>query len=283
MKTFVLAIILGLLVAGCIQAPPGNNTTAIPPGYEVKDYCIKDSDCVRLNKCCDCGLGEYVNIYNQQNPECTGPRCMCPIALSKGVCQGNRCVAVAGEASEDVLLSGDVDNVSIWAGKAECGNEEKPIRTDNPDRSITIRGRISAPDPCVNLSVEVRKWPGTEGNTYTLNITTVSNGAEYCIECVGSVPYEINLTGRDAYGAYVIVYYDGRKIFPNKADFCGYSTNASCEIGDCFAQGGTYIGKVCRSGHETLNASVDELTECDDNPVAYGVLCVCYEGKCQWK
>jgi len=112
MKSFLLFIILGLLVVGCIQTappgnnttitPPGNNTTAIPPGYEVKDFCKSDGDCVRLNRCCDCGLGEYVNAYNQQNPECTGPQCMCPIALSKGVCQDNKCVAVAAEPESDV-------------------------------------------------------------------------------------------------------------------------------------------------------------------------------------
>ncbi len=119
MRTFsIFALILALVIAGCLQAPPappgnnttvtppgnnttasGNNTTAVPPGYEVKDFCKADTDCVRLNKCCDCGLGEYVNTYNQQNPECTGPQCMCPIALSKGVCRDNRCVAEAVPAS----------------------------------------------------------------------------------------------------------------------------------------------------------------------------------------
>ncbi|MCI0503819.1 eight-cysteine-cluster domain-containing protein [Candidatus Micrarchaeota archaeon] len=112
MRTFLLfALVLGLLAAGCIQTPPppgnnttnitpGNNTSVIPPGYEVKDYCEKDGDCVRLNRCCDCGLGEYVNKYNQQ-PECPPgePQCMCPIALSHGQCQSGRCVAAPGEAN----------------------------------------------------------------------------------------------------------------------------------------------------------------------------------------
>ena len=105
-----IALILGLLAAGCIQppgtgnnttvAPPANNTTSVPPGYDVKDYCEEDGDCVRLNKCCDCGLGEYVNAYNQENPECTGPQCKCAVALSHGECQDNKCVAVAGGGNE---------------------------------------------------------------------------------------------------------------------------------------------------------------------------------------
>ncbi|MFH0884621.1 MAG: eight-cysteine-cluster domain-containing protein [Candidatus Micrarchaeota archaeon] len=111
MKTLACLVILVLVVAGCIQppppaannstniTPPANNTTSVPPGFEVKDYCQKDSDCIRLNKCCDCGLGEYVNTYNQENPECTGPQCKCAIALSHGECQTNRCVAVAGEGN----------------------------------------------------------------------------------------------------------------------------------------------------------------------------------------
>jgi len=94
MKT-ILAVLAGLLMLGCIQVSTVNNITIIPPGYEVKDYCVKDSDCVRQNKCCDCGLGDYVNRYNLDNPNCTGPRCMCPIALSEGVCNSSRCAAVA--------------------------------------------------------------------------------------------------------------------------------------------------------------------------------------------
>jgi len=93
-EVLAFVLIAGLLLSGCtFPKAPGNNTT-VPPGYEVKDFCKKDADCVRLNKCCDCGLGEYVNIYHQENPACTGPRCLCPIALSKGECQNNSCIAV---------------------------------------------------------------------------------------------------------------------------------------------------------------------------------------------
>ncbi|MFH1222457.1 MAG: eight-cysteine-cluster domain-containing protein [Candidatus Micrarchaeota archaeon] len=95
MKAILVLLAVGLLIFGCIQppVPPGNNTV-IPPGYEVKDYCQKDGDCVRLNKCCDCGAGEYVNTYDQQQPNCTGPRCMCAIMDSKGQCIANKCTAV---------------------------------------------------------------------------------------------------------------------------------------------------------------------------------------------
>ncbi len=86
---------MSLLLAGCLN-PPNN----IPPGYEVKDYCQKDSDCVRLNSCCDCGLGLYVNTYNQNETECTGPRCMCAIANSYGKCQSNKCVAIANTTGQ---------------------------------------------------------------------------------------------------------------------------------------------------------------------------------------
>ena len=88
---FVL-VLVGLLAAGCIQMPPVPPT--YPPGYEAKDYCQKDSDCVRQGSCCDCGLGVYVNTYHLNTSACNGPRCMCAIALSKGECQLNRCVAV---------------------------------------------------------------------------------------------------------------------------------------------------------------------------------------------
>jgi len=91
---FVLVLAAGLLAAGCTQGPP-----AYPPGYEAKDYCRKDSDCVRQNKCCDCGLGEYVNTYHLNASECNGPRCLCPIALSKGVCRENACTAVPAQPS----------------------------------------------------------------------------------------------------------------------------------------------------------------------------------------
>ncbi len=97
--TLIVLILAGLLAIGCIQAPPV--PPIIPPGYEVKDYCEKDADCVRQNKCCDCGLGEYVNTYHLNASECNGPRCLCAMALSKGVCQEHRCVGVPARQLPD--------------------------------------------------------------------------------------------------------------------------------------------------------------------------------------
>ena len=85
----IIVSIVSVFVSGCLN-PPNH----IPPGYEVKDYCEKDNDCVRLKSCCDCGYGKYVNIYNQ-GEECTGLVCKCAIANSYGKCQNNKCVAVA--------------------------------------------------------------------------------------------------------------------------------------------------------------------------------------------
>jgi hypothetical protein len=99
-RILVFGIVLALLVFGCVQNPPANITnnsstnSTFPPGYEVKDYCQKDSDCVRLAKCCDCGDGEYVNTYHQEDPVCTGPRCMCAIRDTIGKCEKGKCVAI---------------------------------------------------------------------------------------------------------------------------------------------------------------------------------------------
>jgi len=121
---FVILVIVGLVLVGCVQNPPppnvtGNNTTIIPPGYEVKDYCQKDSDCVRLHKCCDCGMGEYVNIYNQQNPDCPGPRCLCAEMASKGVCKSNRCIAVPLYPPQEAFCG--------WSTNGSCSSDEDCI------------------------------------------------------------------------------------------------------------------------------------------------------------
>ena len=58
-------------------------------------YCVQDSDCVRQQSCCDCGLGKYVNRNYAQEVSCTSPRCMCATRESKGACVDNQCKAVA--------------------------------------------------------------------------------------------------------------------------------------------------------------------------------------------
>jgi eight-cysteine-cluster-containing protein len=58
-----------------------------------EDYCEVDSDCVRQNSCCDCGLGKYVNKRFQVYPKCDGPRCQCVERESVGRCFDNKCTA----------------------------------------------------------------------------------------------------------------------------------------------------------------------------------------------
>jgi len=166
---FAFVLVLGLLGVGCVQTPPGgqgnnttnitpgNNTTVVPPGYEVKDYCEKDSDCVRLNKCCDCGLGEYVNIYNQQ-PECPPgePRCMCPIALSHGECNESRCVAVAGYGNGTVLGDG---NGAVTPPSGFCGRSTNGTCSRDSDcMTGGCSGQVcqSAAEPPVITTCEYR-------------------------------------------------------------------------------------------------------------------------------
>ncbi|MEW6722514.1 MAG: eight-cysteine-cluster domain-containing protein [Candidatus Micrarchaeota archaeon] len=254
-----------------ISAPPANNTTTVPPGYEVKDYCRQDSDCVRLNSCCDCGLGQYVNIYNQQ-PECTeGPSCMCPIALSHGECEDNKCIAVANVAPPP-----PEEKVSIFSGHGECGSEEKPTRTVTSE-GLVFEGRISAPNPCHKVSANVKKTVSGGKTSYALNLTTSPTDAEVCVKCLGYVPWQINITG---FFGPVDIYYDGKKVYPDEAGFCGWSTNGSCFTdADCITGGCS--GQVCQARSEEPAITTCEFRECYDNTI-YGVGCGCVAGKCQW-
>ena len=116
MKNLFFLLAIGIIIiSGCLQINSGTNSTehnitilnnTIPPGYEVKDYCKVDSDCVRAENCCDCGLGVYINKYNNPSTNCNGkPRCMCAITLSKGICKENKCTAIT-----------DQNNVSGFCG-----------------------------------------------------------------------------------------------------------------------------------------------------------------------
>ena len=66
-----------------------------------------------------------------------------------------------------------------------------------------------------------------------------------------------------------------------KAGFCGWSTNgpcksdAECTIGGCSSQ-------VCQSKSEPPVATTCEFAECY-NAEAYGALCSCVAGKCNWQ
>jgi eight-cysteine-cluster-containing protein len=284
MKTLAFLAILLLAAAGCIQTPPtasnnttnitppANNTTAVPPGYEVKDYCQKDADCVRLNKCCDCGLGEYVNTYNQK-PECPPgePRCMCPIALSKGICQSNRCVAAAENAT---VAPPDEAGLSFHSGQGECGAEIAPARTGT-EGGIALSGAVGGGSVCRTAAAELARVDGY----YVLNISTRAiPGVAACIMCLGAIPWEANITG---FRGRVEVYYDGRKVFPASSGFCGTSTNGTCSTdADCVSGGCS--GQVCQSASEPPVITTCEYTECYDAQ-RYGVGCGCHDGKCRWQ
>lgn len=269
MRMLTFAILLGLLAAGCIQPPPPsvNNSTSIPPGYEVKDYCQKDEDCVRLNSCCDCGLGGYVNRYNQQ-PECPlgEPRCMCPIALSKGLCLNNECVA-APENTTSI-------DVTFKSEQGRCGGEAAPERVDG-DGWVFLNGSMQGAYPCFAISADFEK----SDDGYVLDLTTKAiPGVDNCIACVGAVPWAANITG---YSGSISVRYDGREVFPAKSGFCGWSTNGTCSgDGDCVSGGCS--GQVCQGASEEPVITTCEYRECYDAQ-AYGISCGCVSGSCGWQ
>ncbi|MEW6036029.1 MAG: eight-cysteine-cluster domain-containing protein [Candidatus Micrarchaeota archaeon] len=287
MKAFAFLLAIGLVIAGCTQPPAGNgtqnNTTGnggpgtgnatIPPGYEVKDYCRNDSDCVRLNKCCDCGMGEYVNKYNQK-AECPPgePQCMCPIQLSHGECVNDRCVAVADSVEEPGNATPPEEKVTLFSGHGECGNEAKPQREDNA-WGTRLYGRIAAPNPCYFVSALVEKSSGA----YTFKLTSKPTDAEVCVQCTGAIPWEINITG---FSGDVEVQYDGRKVYPTTQSFCGWSTGGSCASDSDCVKGGC-SGQVCQSKGEPSAITTCEWRDCYDSEAA-GVSCGCVQGTCQW-
>lgn len=269
----LIALGIALLIFGCMQVKPGGNdtnitpgnNTTIPSGYEVKDFCKKDSDCVRLNSCCDCGLGVYVNKYNQQ-PECLPgqPRCMCPIALSKGLCLDNKCVAAPYNTTSIEMI--------FRSNKGVCGGEEAPERMDG-DGWVFFNGSIGGGSVCRTISAELI----TSGDGYMLDLTTKAiPGVAACINCQGTIPWTANITG---HSGNISVRYDGRTVFP--PNFCGWSTNGTC-AGDSDCMSGGCSGQVCQSKSEEPAITTCEYRECY-SAAQYGVACGCDDGKCQWK
>ncbi len=66
-----------------------------------------------------------------------------------------------------------------------------------------------------------------------------------------------------------------------KADFCGTSTKAACEIdADCIASGCS--GQICQAKTEQSAITTCEMKDCY---IAknYGVGCLCRDKKCQWQ
>jgi eight-cysteine-cluster-containing protein len=277
-----LMIIGGLILAGCLNGNPGlgnttntTNTTSgtnitIPPGYEVPDYCQKDSDCVRLNSCCDCGLGQYANIYNQK-PPCTGPRCMCAIMLADISCNNNKCVGTPA------IQVNPTANLTFVSGSGTCGIEVPPQREDTAD-GIALSGSVGSGSACRKAYGElIMQTP----DLYILNITTRAiPGVAACIDCLGTIPWNATITG---YGGQVDVYYDDRQVLPSppgKSGFCGWSTNGTCSTDSDCTTGGC-SSQVCQSTSENPVVTTCIYRECFDS-AARGLSCGCVLGKCQW-
>ncbi|HSB46695.1 MAG TPA: eight-cysteine-cluster domain-containing protein [Candidatus Bilamarchaeum sp.] len=256
-------------VADVFPPPPENNTTGIPPGYEVNDFCKADKDCVRLKRCCDCGAGVYVNIYHQSEVDCSGqPACMCPIELSHGECQANKCVAVTDFAPPSE------PKITFTGSHGECGGAVAPTRTDTDD-GMVIRGAISAPTPCYKVVGTVAK----SDSVWKMMLTTEAapSNTDYCPTCTGTIAWTANITG---YTGTVEVYYNGKKVFPDKAGFCGTSTQASCSSdSDCITGGCS--GQVCQGKNEEPVITTCEYRTCY-SAAAFGLKCGCMAGKCQW-
>lgn len=77
----------------CMDPPEDSMLACVNGKCVTEAYCEEDSDCVRKNSCCDCGLGTYVNKEHQVEPECIGPRCLCAEMPSVGKCVDNACQA----------------------------------------------------------------------------------------------------------------------------------------------------------------------------------------------
>jgi hypothetical protein len=76
------------------SAPIDNTTNVIGPGdIPENKFCLQDSDCVRQNSCCDCGVGEWVHKDYQVQVRCAKV-CQCEISNTVGKCRSNQCVGV---------------------------------------------------------------------------------------------------------------------------------------------------------------------------------------------
>ncbi|HIH20811.1 TPA: hypothetical protein HA244_06090 [Candidatus Micrarchaeota archaeon] len=82
--------------ASIFPTPVPSITPTLSPSPSDIYYCIQDSDCVRQETCCSCGLGVYINKAYQRSVDCSrAGACLCPIQNSIGKCIENKCSAVA--------------------------------------------------------------------------------------------------------------------------------------------------------------------------------------------
>ncbi len=305
MKAILFLLAIGmLLVAGCLQPPapgenatnqsnitnisgmtngtgtanvtnitgPANVTIPVPPGYEVKDYCEKDGDCVRQRKCCDCGPGEYVNRYNLDNPECSGPQCACPTQESLGMCRKNACVAVPLGENETANQT-DTEFYFRMVGQPGCGDETIPVKNTTRFRTV-LTGAIGTPNPCYAVKAELAR----NSTTYIVNITTVPlETFAACIQCTGAIGWLADINGSDDA---VDVYYDGRLAYTDSNPFCGWSSGACSTDYDCRTDGCN--SEVCDSAKDPPVFTTCDWRSCYD-AASYKLFCGCVNRKCGWK
>jgi eight-cysteine-cluster-containing protein len=258
--------------ASNVTANATNTTIQIPAGYEVKDYCVKDGDCVRQNQCCDCGPGEYVNRYNLDNPDCNGSACTCQPQASMGVCRQNKCMTVPLVANETTNQSEDEFYFRIL-GQPGCGNEIDPTKNITPYRTV-MSGAISTPNPCYTANAVL----GRNSTTYMVNITSAPlESSEACAQCTGAVYWLADINGSNDS---VDVYYDGNLVYTDSNPFCGWSTGSCSTDSDCRTDGCN--SEVCDSVQDQHMFTTCDWRSCYD-PTPYKLTCGCVKRKCTWE
>jgi len=293
MRKIIFLFAIGLLLLlGCVQQKPlpsnqsnqsnftalptfngtGTINITIPPGFDVKDFCKKDADCVRQAKCCDCGLGEYVNRFHLENMNCTGPQCLCPIALSRGECRENKCVAVALNATTPFDPTRDFYFRAEEPGK--CGTEIKPAR-ELVKFGTRLNGSIKTANPCYTVKAELIKG---EEDFVILNLTTIPlQTFAACATCSATIPWLADIYN---YQGDLEVYYDGRKVLSDLDVFCGWNIGECSADGDCKA-GGCYK-EVCQSRENIQIFTNCDPRDCYDSS-KYNTQCGCVNGRCSWR
>jgi eight-cysteine-cluster-containing protein len=160
--------------------------------------------------------------------------------------------------------------VEFVSGEGDCGSEVLPKMQELGD-TMAFKGAIEAGNPCHAAIHEVE----TSGNTTKIMIRAEELKVGPCVQCIGSIEWEANVTGASD----VEIYYGEEKVYP-KAGFCGWSTNATCSDDmDCVRGGCSQ--QVCQSTDEEPVITTCEYRECYDDE-SYGVDCLCVGGKCQW-
>jgi len=299
-RVFAIACVM-LLLLGCVgpSQPSGNETNEsnytapplppvvtkpqVPPGYDLPGYCMQDADCVRQRKCCDCGMGEYVNIYNIEEPVCTGPSCACPIQLSEGRCTNNRCTAVPYEIPPENLTGAGNETGNGSTGfyfravaPGTCGN------IIYPEKHVTrygtfLNGSMNTTNPCYDI--EAALTAGVNGTRILNLVSKPLVTAEECPDqCGGAVEWTADMSG---FNKSVEVIYDGLKVYSDIDKFCGWGYHNCTVDEDCMRTG--CFWEVCQNVYDPpLQTNCDDWRACYDD-VAYGTQCGCISNRCGWR